>query len=138
MFYSYFSKRRRIKREKKRRNKNEILATRIPEMAIWYVESPAWQTPLQKNRFQSDEGSWSYKGVKIASSFFLSIYSQCGTPAYWAARHTTVGWSTWQAPLQRNWFQLDEGSRSYKGVKIALSFFLSMYSQSGVPASRAA
>ena len=23
-------------------------------------------------------------------SFFLSIYSQCGAPASWAARHTTV------------------------------------------------
>ena len=40
--------------------------------------------------FQSDKGSLSYKGVKIAFSFFLLLYSQCGTPASWATRHTTV------------------------------------------------
>ena len=28
--------------------------------------------------------------MKIAFSFFMLIYSRCGTPASWAARHTTV------------------------------------------------
>ena len=28
--------------------------------------------------------------VKIAFSFFLSMYSHCGVLASWAARHTTV------------------------------------------------
>ena len=28
--------------------------------------------------------------MNIAFSFFLSIYSRCGAPAFWAARHTTV------------------------------------------------
>ena len=40
--------------------------------------------------FQSDKGSQSYIGVKIAFSFFLLIYSRCGAPASWAERHTTV------------------------------------------------
>ena len=40
--------------------------------------------------FQSDKESQSYIGVKIAFSFFLLIYSRCGAPASWAARHTIV------------------------------------------------
>ena len=28
--------------------------------------------------------------MKIAFSFFLLIYSRCGAPASWAARHTIV------------------------------------------------
>ena len=48
----------------------------------WHVSSNIW--------FQSDMGSQSYIGVKIAFSFFLLIHSRCGAPTSWAARHTTV------------------------------------------------
>ena len=59
-------------------------------LQIGYVDSPNWATRLQKIWFQSDKGSQSYIGVKIAFSFFLLIYSRCGAPTSWAARHTIV------------------------------------------------
>ena len=37
-----------------------------------------------------EKGPWSYACMKKLFSFFLSIYSQCGTLAFLAARHTTV------------------------------------------------
>ena len=54
-------------------------------LQIWYVDSPNWEI-----WFQSDKGLQSYIGVKIAFYFFLFIYSRCGAPTSWAARHTTV------------------------------------------------
>ena len=59
-------------------------------LQVWYVDSPNWAARLQQIWFQSDKGSQSYIGVKIAFSFFLLIYSRCGAPASWAARHTIV------------------------------------------------
>ena len=59
-------------------------------LQIWYVDSPNWAARLQQIWFQSDKESQSYIGVKIAFSFFLLIYSRCGAPASWAARHTIV------------------------------------------------
>ena len=59
-------------------------------LQIWCVYSPNWAARLQHIWFQSDNGSQSYIGVKIAFSFFLLIYSRCGAPASWAARHTIV------------------------------------------------
>ena len=59
-------------------------------LQIWYVDYPNWAERLQQIWFQSDKGSQSYIGVKIAFSFFLLIYSRCGAPASWAARHTIV------------------------------------------------
>ena len=59
-------------------------------LQIWYVDYPNWAARLQQIWFQSDKGSQSYIGVKIAFSFFLLIYSRCGAPASWAARHTIV------------------------------------------------
>ena len=59
-------------------------------LQIWYVNSPNWAARLYQIWFQSDKGSQSYIGVKIAFSFFLLIYSRCGAPASWAARHTIV------------------------------------------------
>ena len=38
--------------------------------------------------------------MKIAFSFFLLIYSRCGAPASWAARHTIVCLDTCYATLQ--------------------------------------
>ena len=57
---------------------------------IWYVDYPNWAAHLQQIWFQSDKGSQSYIGVKIAFSFSLLIYSRCGAPVSWAARHTIV------------------------------------------------
>ena len=59
-------------------------------LQIWYVDYPNWAARLQQIWFQSDKGSQSCIGVKIAFSFFLLIYSRCGAPASWAARHTIV------------------------------------------------
>ena len=59
-------------------------------LQIWYVDYPNWAARLQQIWFQSDKGSQSYIGVKIAFSFFLLIYSRCGAPASWAVRHTIV------------------------------------------------
>ena len=59
-------------------------------LQIWYVDYPNWVARLQQIWFQSDKGSQSYIGVKITFSFFLLIYSRCGAPASWAARHTIV------------------------------------------------
>ena len=59
-------------------------------LQIWYVDYPNWVARIQQIWFQSDKGSQSYIGVKIAFSFFLLIYSRCGAPASWAARHTIV------------------------------------------------
>ena len=59
-------------------------------LQIWYVDSPNWAARLYKIWFQSDKGLQSYIGVKNAFSFFLLIYSRCGAPASWAARHTIV------------------------------------------------
>ena len=59
-------------------------------LQIWYVDYPNWAARLQQIWFQSGKGSQSYIGVKIAFSFFLLIYSRCGAPASWAARHTIV------------------------------------------------
>ena len=90
------AKRRRRRKKKKRRKKNETLAAHISEMAlsdflqIWNVDSPSWRATLQQIWFQSDKLSPRYKSVKMTFSFFLSIYSRCGAPASWAARHTIV------------------------------------------------
>jgi len=45
---------------------------------------------LQQIWFNSDNRPWSYIGVKMMFSFFLSICSRCGAPASWAAWHTTM------------------------------------------------
>ena len=45
-------------------------------LRIWCVDSPSWPAPLYQIWFQSDKGSQSYIGVKIAFSFFLLIYSR--------------------------------------------------------------
>ena len=59
-------------------------------LQIWNVDFPSWRATLQQIWFQSDKLSPRYKSVKMTFSFFLSIYSRCGAPASWAARHTTV------------------------------------------------
>ena len=59
-------------------------------LQIWNVDSPSWRATLQQIWFQSDKLSPRYKSVKVMFSFFLSIYSRCGAPASWAARHTIV------------------------------------------------
>ena len=45
---------------------------------------------------------------------------------------------SWRATLQQIWFQPDEVSLRYKCVKMTFSFFLSIYSRCGAPASWAA
>ena len=59
-------------------------------LQILYVDYPTTQALLYQIWIQSDKTSQSYVCVKIAFSFLLSIYSQCGAPASWTARHTTV------------------------------------------------
>ena len=59
-------------------------------LQIWNVDSPSWRETLQQIWFQSDKLSPRYKSAKMTFSFFLSIYSRCGAPASWAARHTIV------------------------------------------------
>ena len=59
-------------------------------LQIWYIHYPNWTARLQQIWFQSDKGSQSYICVKIAFSFFLLIYSLCGAPTSWAARHTIL------------------------------------------------
>ena len=163
--------------EKKRNFGHSYLGNGLSDfLQIWNVDSPIWRATLQQIWFQSDEASPRYKCVKMTFSFFLSIYSQCGAPASWAARHTIVCldvrkdeeekkneekkrnfghsylgnglsdflqiWNVdspiWRATLQQIWFQSDEASPRYKCVKMTFSFFLSIYSQCGAPASWAA
>ena len=45
---------------------------------------------------------------------------------------------SWRATLQQIWFQSDKPSPRYKSVKMTFSFFLSIYSLCGAPASCAA
>ena len=95
-FYSNFCKcakrRRRKKRRKKKRNfGRSYLGNGLSDfLQNWNVDSPSWRATLQQIWFQSDKLSPRYKSVKMTFSFFLSIYSRCGAPASWAARHTTV------------------------------------------------
>ena len=95
-FYSNFCKcakrRRRKKNEEKKRNfGRSYLGNGLSDfLLIWNVDSPSWRATLQQIWFQSDKPSPRYKSVKMTFSFFLSIYSRCGAPASWAARHTIV------------------------------------------------
>ena len=77
--------------EKKRNFGHSYLGNGLSDfLQIWNVDSPSWRATLQQIWFQSDEVSPRYKCVKMTFSYFLSIYSQCGVPASWAARHTIV------------------------------------------------
>ena len=94
-FYSNFckcAKRRRKKTKKKKTNfGHSYLGNGLSDsLQIRNVDSPSWRAILQQMWFQSDEVSPRYKCVKMTFSFFLSIYSRCGAPASWAARHTIV------------------------------------------------
>ena len=96
-FYSNFckcAKRRRRKKnneEKKRNFGSSYLRNGLGDfLHIWNVDSPSWRATLQQIWFQSDKPSPRYKSVKMTFSFFPSIYSRCGAPASWAARHTIV------------------------------------------------
>jgi len=57
-------------------------------LQIWYVDLPNLQASLQQVWLGKE--SWSYIGMKIMFSYFLSIYSLCGVLASWASRHTTM------------------------------------------------
>ena len=77
--------------EKKRNFGRSYLGNGFSDfLQIWNVDSPSWRATLQQIWFQSDKLSPRYKSVKMTFSFFLQIYSRCGAPASWAARHTTV------------------------------------------------
>ena len=97
-FYSNFCKcakrrrRRKKKNEEKKRNfGRSYLGNGLSNfLQIWNVDSPSWRATLQQIWVQSDKPSPRYKSVKMTFSFFLSIYSRCGAPASWAARHTIV------------------------------------------------
>ena len=82
----------KTKKEKKKRNfGHSYLRNGLSDfLQIWNVDSPSWRETLQQIWFQSDEVSPRYKCVKMTFFFFLSIYSRCGAPASWAARHTIV------------------------------------------------
>ena len=94
--YSNFCKcakrRRRKKNEEKKTNfGHSYLGNGLSDfLQIWNADSPSWRATLQQIWFQSNEVSPRYKCVKMTFSFFLSIYSRCGAPASWAARHTIV------------------------------------------------
>ena len=95
-FYSNFCKCAKRRRRKKRKKNTKLfghsyLGNGLSDfLQIWNVDSPSWRATLQQIWFQSDEVSPRYKCVKMTFSFFLSIYSRCGAPASWAARHTIV------------------------------------------------
>ena len=79
------------RREKKRNFGHSYLGNGLSDfLQIWNVDSPSWRETLQHIWFQLDEVSPRYKCVKMTFSFFLSIYSRCGAPASWAARHTIL------------------------------------------------
>ena len=77
---------RSVRNEEVEEEKNEEIKTKFCSLVsrkwlsdflqIWCVDSPSWPTPLYQIWFQSDKGSQSYIGVKIAFSFFLLIYSR--------------------------------------------------------------
>ena len=101
MFYGEFcevcemKKMKKKKKKKTKKLKRNFVRSYLGNgwsdfLQIWYVVYPNWAARLQQIWFQSDKGSQSYIGVKIAFSFFLLIYSRCGAPASWAARHTIV------------------------------------------------
>ena len=96
MFYGEFCEVCEMKKKKKTKKlKRNFVRSYLGNgwsdfLQIWYVDYPNWAARLQQIWFQSDKGSQSYIGVKIAFSFFLLIYSWCGAPASWAARHTIV------------------------------------------------
>ena len=99
-FYSNFCKCAKRRRRSKKKKKNEekkrnfgrsYLGNGVSDfLQIWNVDSPSWRATLQQIWFQLDKLSLRYKSVKMTFSFFLSIYSRCGAPASWAARHTIV------------------------------------------------
>ena len=83
---------KKMKKKKTKKLKRNVVRSYLGNgwsdfLQIWYVDYPNWAARLQQIWFQSDKGSQSYIGVKIAFSFFLLIYSRCGAPASWAARH---------------------------------------------------
>ena len=85
------TKRKKKNEEKKRNFGRSYLGHGFSDfLQIWNVDSPSWRATLQQIWFQSNKVSPRYKSVKMTFSFFLSIYSRCGAPASWAARHTTV------------------------------------------------
>ena len=95
MFIAMFQNVQKDKEEKKLRNKNEILATHISETAreISFKFGMSGGVPGRhlcsktgSNRMR-DHGATKVR--KLHSSFFLSIYSQCGALASWATRHTS-------------------------------------------------
>ena len=82
-----------VREEEKK--KSQTLVARISEMAgvmFFNLECglPYLAGTSVATLVQSDKESRSYKDVKIVFTFFLLIYSQCGAPASWATRHTTV------------------------------------------------
>ena len=85
------TKKKKRRKKKKRNFGRSYLGIGLSDfLQIWNVDSPSWRATLQQIWFQSDKLSPRYKSVKMTFSFFLSIYSRCGTPASWAARHTIV------------------------------------------------
>ena len=94
-FIAIFASVQKDKEEKKNEEKRNFgrlhLGNGLSDLfQIWHVDSPSWQATLLKFWFQSDKVSSRYKSVKMTFSFFLLIYSRCGAPASWAARHTTM------------------------------------------------
>ena len=92
--------RNEIKKKKTKKLKRNFVRSYLGNgwsdfLQIWYVDYPNWAARLQQIWFQSDKGSQSYIGVKIAFSFFLLIYSRCGASASWVARHTIVCLDYW-------------------------------------------
>ena len=86
---------KKMKKKKMKKLKRNFVCSNLGNswsdfLQIWYVDSPNRAARLQQIWFQSDKGSQSYIGVKIAFPVFLLIYSRCGAPTSWAARHTTV------------------------------------------------
>ena len=101
-FIVIFASVRKDEEKKKRNFGRSYLGNGLSDfLQIWNVDSPSWRATLQQIWFQSDKLSLRYKSVKMTFSFFLSIYSRCGAPASWAARHTIVCLDT-QTPVSFN------------------------------------
>ena len=84
------TKKKNKKKKKQNFGRSYLINGLSDFLQIWNVDSPSWRATLQQIWFQSEKLSPKYKSVKMTFSFFLQIYSRCGAPASWAARHTTM------------------------------------------------
>ena len=84
-----------MKKDKKKETKPILKSHTLGMLKVILLKFSLWNTDIggyvhNKKLSCFVKAVWSYKCVKSVFSFFLSIYSWCGVPAFWAARQTTV------------------------------------------------